>query len=104
MEGNCRHAAAAARRCSAPKFMASATSRPRIIGVAIGAGELNEDVLAGDGIVAGWSNDGVGDAVEPRYGNQLCLGVEGVSHMHVRHDLVGGLGGVGCVLRRNRFR
>ena len=57
--------------------------------VAVAAGELDEDVLAGDGVVGGGSYDGVGDAVEAGDGNEFGLGVEGVVDMHVGHDLVG---------------
>ena len=47
-------------------------------------------------------DDGVGDAVEPRDRNQFRLGMEGVVHMHVRHDLVAGLDQiVGAVLGGN---
>ncbi len=91
MEGNCRVAAAAALLGAEVHGKRHVAAEDH--GVAIGAGELDEDVLAGDGVVAGWSNNSVGDAVEARYGNQLCLGVEGVGHMHMRHDFVGRLGG-----------
>ena len=52
--------------------------------------ELNERVLPGQSVLALRRHNGVSDPVEARHRNQFRLGMEGVIHMHVGHDLIAG--------------